>query len=341
MKIINQSVELNNPIPEPTDKLGVLQYIERIGRSCYKSEDKITETSAKKFIQMLMNRKHWAMLEHYLFTFTITEFMYQQLITYMANCQGEEKIKLNYIRLTHWKEATGTKYEYMLTASPTSINYMAECCNIKGMWKLYLYMLREYPDLCCHALFDRVIGKLDQSTKGVEFVSREKVKELPLHIRIQHDWMSAKFITNRGVTHEMVRHRPFSYAQESTRYCNYSKNTFNNEITVIFPKQFDTGMGLESNSDVYTCWRSAMESAETSYFKLLKYGATAQEARGVLPNDLKTEIHMTGQLYAWQHFFDMRTAPDAHPQIRELACDLLQQANNSFGEAIFNSKEES
>lgn len=136
---------------------------------------------------------------------------------------------------------------------------------------------------------------------------------------IEHQTITVKFIVDRGVSHEIVRHRLAAYCQESTRYCNYSQDKFGEEITVIRPCFW------EEDSDTMKDWKSAMRMAENHYFGLLKQGATPQEARSVLPNSLKTEVVMTANLREWRHFFKLRTAPAAHPQMREVAIPLLRK----------------
>lgn len=135
---------------------------------------------------------------------------------------------------------------------------------------------------------------------------------------LEHASLTVKFICDRGVSHEIVRHRMASYCQESTRYCNYSKDDFGNEITVIYPNI------LEENTVAWKIWKATCEMAETQYFNLLDVGLTPQEARAVLPNSLKTEVTMTANLREWRHFFRLRTSPAAHPQIREIAIPLLK-----------------
>lgn len=145
---------------------------------------------------------------------------------------------------------------------------------------------------------------------------------------LEHSSLSVKFIVDRGVSHELVRHRIMSFAQESTRYCNYSQSKFGEEITVILPFFFDTGMGTNSNSLVYEAWKYSCEVAERKYFELLNYGATPQEARSVLPNSLKTEITLTGNYREWRHFFKLRACDatgTAHPQMKEVTIPLLQE----------------
>lgn len=136
---------------------------------------------------------------------------------------------------------------------------------------------------------------------------------------LEHASITVKFVVDRGVSHEIVRHRLAAYCQESTRYCNYSKDGFGQEITVIRPcfwKDDPVQMGA---------WEEAMKKAESIYMAMLELGATPQEARSVLPNSLKTEVVMTANLREWRHFFKLRTSPAAHPQMREVAIPLLHR----------------
>lgn len=141
---------------------------------------------------------------------------------------------------------------------------------------------------------------------------------------LEHGTLSIKFVVDRGVSHELVRHRIMSFAQESTRYCNYGKGKFGSEITVIEPC-FWKG---ENSAYPYEEWKRLCELAEKSYFELLDMGATPQEARSVLPNSLKTEITLTGNYREWRHFFRLRacdaTGP-AHPQMKEVTIPLLKE----------------
>lgn len=148
---------------------------------------------------------------------------------------------------------------------------------------------------------------------------------------LEHCSFTVKFICDRGVSHEIVRHRLAAYCQESTRYCNYSQGKFGQEITVILPCFFDTGMGTMSNSFVYDTWKRACEKSEEAYFDLINhYGATPQEARSVLPNSLKTEVVMTADIREWRHFLKLRCPPAAHPQMREVALILLDKVHASI-----------
>lgn len=136
---------------------------------------------------------------------------------------------------------------------------------------------------------------------------------------IEHEKVSVRIICDRGVSHEIVRHRIASYSQESTRYCNYNKEKFGKELTFIKPCFW------EDNNHLYEIWKRSMQKAEDYYNAMIEHGALPQEARSVLPNSLKTEIVVTMNLREWRHFFKLRTSKRAHPQMREVAIKILQE----------------
>lgn len=143
---------------------------------------------------------------------------------------------------------------------------------------------------------------------------------------IEHESITARFICDRGITHEIVRHRIASYSQESTRYCNYAGDKFGNEITVIdLASGFEYDLNSETDRAKYNVWTKAMEAAEKYYFQMLELGATPQEARSILPNSLKTEIVITMNLRSWRNFFRLRCDSHAHPQMREVAGIALEE----------------
>lgn len=171
---------------------------------------------------------------------------------------------------------------------------------------------------------------------------------------LEHASMTVRFIVDRGISHELVRHRIASFAQESTRYCNYSKDKFGNEITVIEPCFFKHisderkeeikllttiyGNELKTNLEAqYYFWFDACTNAENQYFLMIKAGATAQEARAVLPNSLKTEVIMTANMREWRHFLKLRASGSTgmpHPQMLEVAIPLLNELREKLP-AIF------
>jgi thymidylate synthase (FAD) len=139
---------------------------------------------------------------------------------------------------------------------------------------------------------------------------------------IEHESVSVRVVCDRGVSHEIVRHRIASYSQESTRYCNYCKDKFDGQITFIEPCFWPVS---DENRKKWLVWTAAMKLAEEAYLTLLEHGATPQEARSVLPNSLKTEIVMTMNMREWRHFFRLRTSPKAHPQMVEIAKPMLAE----------------
>lgn len=139
---------------------------------------------------------------------------------------------------------------------------------------------------------------------------------------LEHSSLTIKFICDRGVSHELVRHRLASFGQESTRYCNYAGDKFGKELTFIEPLFFKEE-GISRN-----IWKAAMHSAEDAYLLLIDQGATPQEARSVLPNSIKTEVVMTANYREWRHFFKLRAARatgPAHPQMEEITQPLLKE----------------
>lgn len=139
---------------------------------------------------------------------------------------------------------------------------------------------------------------------------------------LEHYGITVKFVTDRGISHEIVRHRLASFAQESTRYCNYIKDKFGNEISVIKPQE------LVKGSFEYIVWKKQCEQAEKAYFKLIDNGVKPETARSVLPTSLKTTIVMTANIREWRHFLNLRavgTTGKPHPDMQALAIDLLNQ----------------
>ncbi len=136
---------------------------------------------------------------------------------------------------------------------------------------------------------------------------------------IEHEKITVKIICDRGVSHEIVRHRIASFSQESTRYCNYTHEKFGKELTLIRPYFW------EEDGDKYRVWEETMQVMERAYNQLIELGAKPEEARSILPNSLKTEIVVTMNLREWRHFFKLRTTPRAHPQMRQIAIPLLNE----------------
>lgn len=169
----------------------------------------------------------------------------------------------------------------------------------------------EFAGRTCYKSEDKI------STESARHFVRDIVQVKHHESVIEHVSVSVQFTVDRGVSHELVRHRLASFSQESTRYCNYSKAKFGGEITLIRPCFF------EPDSRGYLVWEEACHTAERSYLQLLMFGRSAQEARSVLPNSLKTQLVMTANLREWRHIFKLRTAKAAHPQMRQVMIPLL------------------
>ena len=323
MKLVEQKARLLEK-PAATDKLGVLKYIEEIGRVCYKSERRITDDSAPKFIRMLKERKHWAMLEHYIFTIALPVDIFDEMDMYVNNSNAQfitTREKGRFIQLTRL-HSVGKDMLYMLSASATALNYLFEAImNVKRVYNtkatnvlaLNKWLCNQYPDLFVPYQTDTTDVRQD-----IRFVDEEELEDVPLPVYLAHKWVSFRYTTNRGVSHEIVRHRPASYAQSSTRYCNYSNDQFGNEITFIKPHFTD-------DVKIHTPWLTGIKETELSYLEMLNAGATPQQAREVLPNSLMTEMTMTANLQEWIHFINMRCPKDAHPEMRILALQVLDQ----------------
>lgn len=274
MKIIKPYAEILKPTGYTIDD--IYKFIELVGRTCYKSQDKITKDSAINFVNRLIKSGHWAMLEHGTVYLTI------------SNCSIA-------------KASYYTNNKYSLVYGDKNDTF---------------YITTNYRVLVENNLLKDLVY-LSEPTK------------------FHHKRTTVKFVCDRGVSHEFVRHRVFSFAQESTRYCNYSKDKFGNELTFIIPNWFnkyinadysnfntsDWNIGLDID-DAETNWLYAMMYSEKAYISSINHGMKPQQARAVLPNSLKTELIMTGFDNDWKHFFELRSigvtgAP--HPQAKELA----------------------
>lgn len=308
MKLIKPSFEIKEQEP---GYIGMLKHIEWVGRHCYKSLDKITEDSAEKFVNMIINRGHTAMVEHGTVYLHICNGLWAEVEKYINNKYSEVEYKLYG---THDPSCDGEDFDAYITT-----NYRVL---LQNNW-------------------------LDDLKYQCE-PTKHHVKRI-----------TVKFVCDRGVSHEFVRHRVFSFAQESTRYCNYSKDKFGNELTFIIPCWAD-GLALQKaargtviNHDdfgeligeyyysltgkeesYFKPWEITPESnfvvslqvSEKLYLELLNQGWKPQQARAVLPNSLKTELVMTGTIEQWKGFFKLRDDEQhAHPQAYELAHPLHEE----------------
>jgi thymidylate synthase (FAD) len=287
MKLIKPSFEIWN---QPAGLEGVYKQIERVGRVCYKSEDKITEDSAKPFVDRMIKSGHGAMLEHG---------------TVYLKCETE--VINRYIHPEDGEEEDFNKLE----------KYEYNSYSVTSDDGIYLYVTTNLRVLVENDWLD----DLQYICEPTEFHE----KRITVH-----------FVCDRGVSHEFVRHRVMSFAQESTRYCNYSKDKFGNELTFIQPcwldderlKLYGPYHTVIRDKSLESIFIASLNNAEKDYIDLIDLGWKPQEARAVLPNSLKTELVVTGFVSDWNHFFDLRargTTGAPHPQAKELAEPLMKE----------------
>ena len=313
MKIIKPSVTIlkhNDINPQ--------KYIESIARVCYKSEDLITENSHKKMIKALYGNKHFAMLEHFIFIYEMPSDIYFRLISNLDTTDDFRFIRMSRVR----------GLNYISFSARSIIEWHGKYYNNEFIAPILRSLIRQVVyDYNCPELFNNEYeGKWTSSFIAVDTDSLDTNFKLYF---TNHLWLSAKFICDRGISHELVRHRDASFAQESTRYCNYSKDKFGNELTFIKPKFYD------GREEEYKIWEESVKSSEESYFKLINSGSSPQEARTVLPNSLKTEIVVTARYDEWVNsILKLRCAPDAHPQMREVMDTL--KCNMCIEDSILN-----
>lgn len=286
MKLIESSVQI-------IEEKDPYKMIELAGRTCYKSEDKITENSAKEFVDRMIKLGHGAMLEHGTIYLTI---------------DGEDP-NLSKIQSNPHTKVNLVPYE-VLTEGNYTISYKAHITT-----NLRVLIENNLKELLCYQ-----VEPTEHHEKRI----------------------TAKFICDRGVSHEFVRHRVFSFAQESQRYCNYNKDKFNNELTFIRPTWLNIPTGdytywdgdwcdidnmkiqLPSDNGVADNFLWCLNNAGMQYRLLINKGLKPQEARGVLPNATKTELVMTGFESDWEHFFSLRCSSKAHPDAKKLADELYK-----------------
>ncbi len=280
MKVIKSSFEEINEV-------SLYKKIELAGRTCYKSENYITENSAIDFTRRIMSYNHGSVLEHACLVFEIKDALLYESI---------KALNLKFFKISN-------------------VNKMLVSFNFRAFYNVYLHK-EKYP--CLKPLFRFMALKYsevltfdeDVDNSMLVLLTNDEILKLSEEEKNLHLNISIRFICDRGVSHELVRHRLASFAQESTRYCNYSKDKFSHELTFIQTENL--------NDKQKEIWHKAMEEAEKNYFLMLDNGAKPEQARSVLPNSLKTEIVTTCNLEEWKIIFDLRCAPSAHPDIRIL-----------------------
>lgn len=304
--------------PKSTSPEDTIAHIERCGRVCYKSEDRITPVSGEKFVKNITKRGHTSVLEHGNIIMSMDGSSYMN-------------IKVNASRLIDdgrrvYLRFTNIENRYIVSGNIRAWRDFFNLCRSYGL-SFYATTINEFRNFC--VLFSDVIsnemGNGAVTNKYINHCSVAGFDSLASYIeKFVHCTLTIKFTVDRGISHELVRHRTLSPSQESTRYCNYSKDGFGGEITVIEPCFFIR------DTDCYEIWRQSCLTSEKAYFHLLDMGCSPQQARDVLPNSLKTEVVMTGTHKEWWDFLKLRTASGVHPQMREVTDPLLADLSSRF-----------
>lgn len=297
------------PSVEEIVEADILKKIEYIGRTCYKSEDKITDSSAKKFVASLIKSQHYAMLEHAVFTFCLDMSL---LYSDIAECRMPSRYYHISI-LTESEAGSNEDVRLIISANLRTL--------IEGEGHIHSVM----RTILCENHLDVAELLSDDYGHEVEPAGYEvtDLSLLPDRIRDVHSFKSFKFVTDRGVSHEFVRHRDASFAQESTRYCDYSKDKLGNAVTFAEPADFWTMWTDDQRQVISDCW----SSCENSYMTGLQCGLKPQQARTALSNGVKTELVVTTNEAEWHHIGNLRyrgTTGAPHPDMKLLMSELVK-----------------
>ena len=304
MRVIPASFEILDDL----DKQGLITRIEACGRVCYKSEDKISQASALPFVKAIIRHGHNSVMEMGVMTLKIVAD--DQDIT------GLFRTIPKYLFLDRM-------IDHLLVTG--SVRAFRELIMFHGREKIVTaigdFLLARHP-----IMFEDLTSAYSARKAGdmlVDKVGLDEVDRFEKRLLARHRHIAVKFIVNRAVTHEIVRHRPCSYLQESQRYCRYDGDKFGSQVTFIKPLFFSEG------SEEYRLWEKAMEETEQLYLELLKT-TSPQAARTVLPNSCKTELIAYCNLVEWHHIFRLRTSKAAEPSMREVMIPLLKCFQKRF-----------
>ncbi|MBC8318041.1 MAG: FAD-dependent thymidylate synthase [Desulfobulbaceae bacterium] len=306
MKVVSPSYEILKDL----DEQSLASRIEVCGRLCYKSEDKITPESAPPFIRRILKHGHNSVAEMAVLTLKIdldSDAMSAQLFAAQPK----------YFQLDRIDKKT-----LLMSGSVRAFRELfLEHHTIKIVKAITTYLADRHP-----LFFEDILPKralVIQQGVNVEKIPLSEVEKMPADLFAKHRYIAVKFIVNRAVTHEMVRHRPCGFLQESQRYCRYSDSKFGSQVTFIKPLFYQEG------TEEYRIWEQAMAETEKLYVSLLET-STAQAARTVLPNSCKTELIVYANLLQWYHMFRLRTSKGADPSMREVMIPLLDDFKKEF-----------
>lgn len=305
MIIVPPSYEILNEM----DKGPLVERVETCGRICYKSEDKITAESAIPFVRKMMSHGHNSVME--MAAITLRVECDEEVVRSFLSCQAKYLVM-------HRTEAG-----MLVTGTVRAFREFYKCNSQTDIAVAFIGKLNQEEPHLFFDLGDKIATYEFQSDISLIRLSIEEIDLLPKELLLQHRYLAVRMVVNRAVTHELVRHRPCSYLQESQRYCRYSNDKFGNQVSFVKP------MFYEEGTSEYDVWKKAMEETEKLYFTLLET-STPQAARTVLPNSCKTEIITYCTLAEWKHIFALRTTSHAEPSMREIMIPLEAEMAAQF-----------
>ena len=290
----------------------ILRHVERCGRIAYKSENAITEDSYIKFIIRMLESGHESVLEHGNYVFEVSDFDYYEALTRynMLPFDKQEYKEKGYSRRLRFSLHTGKP---LVSGSIRGWRDFIRVCKLEKA-PVPKWVQATFSHNLAFDDFDMM-----PSAKERKYNPAKREDLTPEELLI-HWTETVHFVCSRAISHELVRHRALSPTQESQRYCNYSKGKFGGEITFIEPLWATT-----NENEAGKVWWFNMKDCEEDYLWMVGNGLQPQEAREVLPNSTKTELVMTGTLGEWKHFFGLRCADDAHPEMRRIAIPLREE----------------
>ncbi|MBU0944916.1 MAG: FAD-dependent thymidylate synthase [Proteobacteria bacterium] len=305
MHVVDPSYEIQDEL----DQASLVIRLEACGRICYKSEEKITKDSALPFVKKIAEHGHNSVME-------------MAVVSLQVQCSAEQfdaflllEPKYFFVdRLDGGMLVTGSIRSFRELYQRAGNTLLVEA--------LVSFLTSGHPYLF-EGVWDGGHGLSEGTTIAVKKLDLQEVEALPPQLLARHRFTGVKFVVNRAVTHEIVRHRPCSFLQESQRYCRYSQDKFGSQVTFIKPIFYEEG------TEEYSLWKKAMEESEQLYLQLLET-STPQAARTVLPNSCKTEIIVYCNLAEWKHIFNLRTSPAAEPSMREVMIPLAVEMKERY-----------
>jgi thymidylate synthase (FAD) len=305
MKVIDPYFQIQDDL----DRKGFAVRLEECGRICYKSEELISKDSALPFVKKIAAHGHNSVMEMAVATLQVQCNLAHT--TALLNCQPK------FLIIDQRDDGL------LITGSIRSFRELYACCpDNQIIYGITGFLGNRHPYLF-EGVWSAGAAQETEDVLPVKKFTLEEVEKLPDNLLLRHRYVGVKFVVNRAVTHEIVRHRPCSFLQESQRYCRYSQDKFDNQVTFIKP------MFYAEDTEEYKLWVQAMAETEKIYLKLLET-STPQAARTVLPNSCKTEIIVYCNLEEWRHIFKLRTSNVAEPSMRQIMIPLARELRKRY-----------